>query len=175
MKSIEKEKICVSCEGRIPLDAEVCPFCATDQNKTGLHNSFKAPLFQNQSLEDSLTSLYTPPYQGKRPQFSEPMSVDSGGETDYEDDMPHYKEVTSTHRDEPILGERQEEEAPKSSLTPTLMLLGGLHFFLLGMMQLLFSKNGILRLEWNANLWFFYCLVGAPLLYFGYKKVKELG
>nr|NGX47902.1 hypothetical protein [Chlamydiota bacterium] len=71
MKSMDQEKMCISCDGRIPFDAEVCPYCASKQSGAGMQNSFQAPIFQNQSLEDSLTSLYTPPYQGKRPQFTQ--------------------------------------------------------------------------------------------------------
>nr|NGX48283.1 hypothetical protein [Chlamydiota bacterium] len=135
--------------------------------------SFQAPIFQNQSLEDSLTSLYTPPYQGKRPQFTQ--NAPSEPDLIYEE-PPMYKEVTERPEMNPLLGATvdEEETASKSSLLPTVLLFAGANFSILGFMQLFFSKNGILRLEWDANYWFFYCLLGLPLLYFGYKKVKNL-
>lgn len=169
MKSIEKEKMCVSCEGRIPLDTEVCPFCATHQRATSVQNSFQAPIFQNQSLEDSLTSLYTPPYQGKRPQF-DTQSLK-------EPEMPLYKEVTERpEMDRPLIDSSgEDEEVPrKGSFLPTILLTAGAQFAVIGLMQLFFSKNGVLRLEWDANYWFFYFLASAPLFYFGFQKMKGL-
>jgi hypothetical protein len=171
MTTTEKEKICVSCEGRIPFDAEVCPYCAVQQSAGG-HHSFQSPIFENQSLEDSLTSLYTPPYQGKRPKFGQPREQ----QLPYAEEPSLYKEVTEKPEMNPFLGAiiEDEEQPPKSSLIPTTLLFAGANITLIGLMQLFFSKNGVLRLEWNANFWFFYCLLGIPLLYFGYKKVKDL-
>ncbi len=174
MKSTDREKMCISCEGRIPFDAEICSYCASKQSGGGIQNSFQTPIFQNQSLEDSLTSLYTPPYQGKRPQFAQ--STTSQPDPTEEDEHPMYKEVTERPEMNPLLGATvdEEEAPPRSSLIPTTLLFAGANFSLLGLMQLFFSKNGILRLEWDANYWFFYCLFGIPLLYFGLKKIKHL-
>lgn len=174
---MEKEKMCISCEGRIPFNSEVCPYCASKQSGTGMQNSFQAPIFQHQSLEDSLTSLYTPPYQGKRPQFTLNPTPDPQQSSLYDEEPSHYKAVKPEMN--PLLDTNMEEDSMEaksntSSLWPTALLLSGAHFSILGLMQLFFSKNGILRLEWDANYWFFYFLVGIPLLYFGYKKVKAL-
>lgn len=179
MTTVEKEKLCVSCEGRIPLDAEVCSYCAADQTKPKAQNPYRAPLFQNQSLEDSLASLYTPPYQGKRPQFTSPQTAEEEPLQNQEpmyNDRPLYKDVTERAQMDPLLGSTaDEEEVPaKSSLWPTVFLVAGANFAFLGLMQLFFSKNGVLRLEWDANYWFFYCILSAPFLFFGYKKLKEL-
>jgi len=179
MKSVEREKMCISCEGRIPFSADVCPYCAAHQGQQPAQNSFQAPIFQNQSLEDSLTSLYTPPYQGKRPRFDAPIEEEPVPTTptmDYQQEMPLYKSVTEKPRLDPLMGATtHEEEAPqRSSFVPTALLLGGAYFAVIGLMQLFFSKNGVLRLEWNANYWFFYFLVSAPLFYFGAKKIKHL-
>lgn len=176
---MEKEKMCISCEGRIPLSADVCPYCATHQVQQPEQNSFQTPIFQSQSLEDSLTSLYMPPYQGKRPRFDAPIEEESFPTTstmDYQQEMPLYKEVTEKPQLDPLAGATtHEEETPqKSSFVPMTLLLGGAHFAVIGLMQLFFSKNGILRLEWNANYWFFYFLVSAPLFYFGAKKIKYI-
>lgn len=167
MKTVDKEKMCLSCEGRIPQNAEKCSYCGAEQK-----NSYRAPIFQNQSLEDSLTSLYTPPYQGKRPQFTqaeEPQPLQSL--------EPMYKDVTEEKPQmEPLFGSeaKEEEEQKKSSLLPTALLFAGANFLFLGLLQLLFSKDGVLRLEWNAHYWFLYCILSAPCLFFGYKKFKDL-
>jgi hypothetical protein len=164
--------MCISCEGRIPLDAEVCPFCATHQM---VQNSFQAPIFQNQSLEDSLTSLYTPPYQGKQPQFHTTPQEEPMRENAMNTDPPHYKAVSGRQIMDPLMGAtvEDEKEKPKGSIWPILLLLAGVNFSIIGLMQLFFSKDGVLTLEWNANWWFFYCLIGIPLLYFGFKKAKD--
>ncbi|NGX39979.1 MAG: hypothetical protein KR126chlam1_01319 [Chlamydiae bacterium] len=177
MKSAEREKICINCEGRIPFDTTICPYCASEQ-AASQNNSFQTPLFQNQSLEDSLTSLYTPPYQGKRPQFSPTAEEESPEEQGYfdESDEPLYKDVTEKPAMDPLIGatvEEQEEPVSRSPLVPTLFLTAGLNLAILGLMQLCFSKNGILRLEWNASHWFFPVILAAPLLYFGYKKLQN--
>ena len=180
MKSAEREKICLNCEGRIPLDADVCPYCASHQTQAVGDSAFQAPLFDNQSLEDSLTSLYTPPYQGKRPQFDAPFGeqpLPSSPILPEEPPSSPYREVTGRDSVDPLEGATAplEDEAPKqSSLIPMTLLLAGAQFVVIGLMQLFFSKNGVLRLEWNANYWFFYFLMSAPLFYFGHKKLKLL-
>lgn len=170
MKPSDREKMCMSCEGRIPLNADKCAYCGADQKTT-----YKTPIFQNQSLEDSLASLYTPPYQGKRPQFTKPQ--DPAEET-MQNTPPLYKEVTEKPQMmEPLYAATapEEQEAPsKSALWPTLFLFAGANFLFLGLMQLFFSKNGVLRLEWDAHYWFLYCIFAAPCLFFGYKKFKDL-
>ena len=178
MQSKEKEKICRQCEGRISLEAETCPFCSAPQEKQ--QNSFQMPLFETQSLKDSLASLYTPPYQAK-------SQLEEAAQVQPEQPISTEEPLTSTYRDvsqepfrdlaaEELAGATAEnaQENRKSSLWPTLLLVGGSNFLLLSLMQLFFSKNGILRLEWNASFWFFYLLMALPMLYYGIKQCKNL-
>lgn len=172
MKSEDSQKICVSCEGRIPLNADTCRYCGTNQNMNE-----SAPLFQNQSLEDSLTSLYTPPYQGKRPNFEKVQSHQMELDEALAHEESGYKGVAKSRFADPfskVAGENEDEERRPSALWPTILLVAGSNFFLLGLMQLFFSKNGWLRLEWDASHWFFYWLLSAPLLFFGVKRLKNL-
>ena len=176
MSARDKEKLCSSCEGRIPWHTARCPYCGTEQ-QTGMGKAFQAPLFRQQSLEDSLTSLYTPPYQGKRPQFPQMHDeLEEGSHEEEESEPPFYKSVSERPTLDPLFGAtvEEEEKSSKGSFLPILFLFGGLQFLLLGLMQLFFSKNEILRLEWNANYWFLYCLIGGPLLYLGMKKLRSL-
>lgn len=177
MKSTEKQKMCIHCEGRIPIEAEICEYCASYQTDANVKNSFQAPLFQNQTLEDSLTSLYTPPYQGKKPNFSQSPAKEEPMFSAHPQ-TPMYKDVAGQAPRNPFEGATvnttEEESQQKNSLWPTLFLTTGIFAFVVGLMQCLFSKNGTLHLEWDTNYWFLYCLLGAPLLYFGIKKLREL-
>lgn len=177
MKTSEKQKMCPNCEGRIALEAEVCPFCAQEQIVQKENNAFQAPLFQNQSLQDSLTSLYTPPYSGKRPLFSQDLKK----ETPTFKENAMYKNVTDEKFQDPMKAisaaaandiETQEEE---SSLWSTVLMVAASNFLVLGLLQLFFSENGLLKLEWDGSYWFIYCLLALPLFYLGIKKMKKLG
>ena len=162
MKTSEKQKICPHCEGRVPLEAELCPYCAHE-----LTNLAKPPqgLFQSQSLEESLSSLYKPPYQGKRASqdFTHAKNVENA----------LYKEPSRELSREPS-GETpaEAEKERKSSLWPTFMLLLAMNLFVLGLLQLFFATDGVVRLEWDASNWAFYCLAALPLCFFGWKKLR---
>jgi hypothetical protein len=57
MKTKDRQKMCLNCDARIPLEADQCPFCAYSST---------------QALHQSLTSLYTPPYAKAPENRSEP-------------------------------------------------------------------------------------------------------
>ena len=173
MKPVDKQKMCSNCDGRISHEAIVCPYCGTEQQDTSHTNAFQAPLFKNQSLQDSLTSLYTPPYTQKAPAYAVEEPVKKKAEP-----------LRSPRVEKPILSQPQtttfaapeteeNSSAAKNSLIPILMLSFGGNLFLLGLLQFFFSSNGTLRLEWDASYWFIYCLLSLPLGYFGFKKLKN--
>ena len=172
MKPVDKQKMCPSCEGRIPLEAEICPFCASDQSNEKVKNSFQAPLFEHQSLQESLTSLYKPLYPTKRATYEEQQELFP----------PSYKEPSQARLETPMaaapiadtLPNMEEAKEVKSSLWPTVFMITGSNFFILGLIQLLFSDQGLLKLEWESGYWYFYCLAALPFLYLGIKKLKEL-
>lgn len=68
--------------------------------------------------------------------------------------------------------ESKREDA--GSFMPLLFILVGANLFTLGLMQCFFSENGLLSLEWKSEYWFLYCLIAAPLIYFGLRKAKTL-
>lgn len=176
MKPVDKQKMCPHCEGRIAYEAEICPYCAQEQANEKAFQS-QTPLFQNQSLQDSLTSLYTPPYSGKRPLFtqSEPQST-----TPFKENSM-YKNVTDEKFQDPLkafgaaasIPETEQKEG-ESSLWPTVFMVAASNFFILGLLQLFFSEEGLLKLEWDGSYWFIYCLISLPLFYLGVKKMKSL-
>jgi hypothetical protein len=178
-----RQKMCTSCDGRVPLEAEVCPYCAAEMKAT-LVSISGAKELHHRSLQDSLTSLYTPPY-GKNSSF-----LNQGGEK---------KEMAPFNKFEPPLKESMVEKrfnsaspslgAPtipvdsnadpnvdqgKNSFWPILLLSIGTNLLTLGLLQLFFSDNGFLRLEWDSSHWFIYCLTALPLFFFGFKKANLL-
>jgi len=70
--------------------------------------------------------------------------------------------------------EESSQEKTQSAFWPLLLLSLGGNLLLLGLLQLLFSDNGLLRLEWNSSYWFIYALAALPLLFVGYKKANVL-
>ncbi len=157
MKTVEKHKLCPNCEARVPLEATLCPFCASELNMEAPRSS---TLFQSQTLEDSVASLYTPPYQSSNRSAS--LSHSSAESSLYKKNAP---------------AQQPQAEAPverKSSLVPSILMFAGSTLLLLGLMLVIFAREGTLQLEWDASYWFIYALIGAPLLYFGYRKLSEL-
>ncbi len=162
MKPVEKQKMCPSCDGRIPIDSEVCPYCTQEFQTQPLKS--QSSLFQSQSLEDSLASLYKPPYQSKRPSH-DPLPIEKSSS------------ISSKNVEASLYGNQRQEELlqePKGSLLSIILLLSAGHLFVFGILLFVFAQNGVLHLEWNANNWFFYCLGAIPLLYFGWKQLQKL-
>ena len=62
MMDKERQKMCSSCDGRIPVEALHCPYCATEQSS----NAFEKNYLQQKALQDSLLSFYPPPYSLKK-------------------------------------------------------------------------------------------------------------
>ncbi len=181
MNSKDRQKMCSSCDGRIPLDAGVCPYCASEQRGASAPISSTKEL-HHQSLQDSLTSLYSPPYAGKNSGFmsNEKKEVPNSSKPEPLSDPMAEKRFnnSSVAMGVPTIpvdaSEDQQMESNKSSFWPILLLSIGGNLLTLGLLQLFFSDGGYLRLEWNSSYWFVYCLAAAPLFFFGFKKVNSL-
>jgi hypothetical protein len=161
----ERQKMCTTCEGRIPLDADLCPYCGAEQNTSG------QVYLQHKSIQESLTSLYPPPYAAKnstntkspmQSQNQEPMSEKKYNHASVQA-TPHI------HLDQT---EEQQAAQEKSSFWPLLLLSVGANVLVLGLLQFFFSDNGQLTLQWDSNYWFIYCLAALPLFYVGFKKIS---
>ncbi|MBS3902773.1 MAG: hypothetical protein KGZ30_00115 [Anaplasmataceae bacterium] len=167
MKSVDRQKMCSNCDGRVPFETVVCPYCSADLSKASEVDAPKGdPLSRHQAIQDSLTSLYTPPYKGKKteaPKISpkEPRIVapaHHGGTAIAPGALP---------RDE------EEEKVGKNVLLSIVALSLGSVLFILGLLQIFFSSEGMLRLEWSTKHWFIYTLAALPMLYFGYRKAEQ--
>ena len=175
MKLADKQKLCHQCDGRIPLEAPICPYCASDQTPGLNKGSQEGPLFKSQSLQDSLASLYTPPYSIKN--LSTPP-VEEKKEIAAAPSLSPYKEVkspqVSSSHGLPLTAETSEQKAEQNGMWSLIFTMGGGTLLLLGLLQLFLSEGGTVRLEWDSSWWFVYCLLSAPFLFFGIKKIREL-
>lgn len=175
--------MCTSCDGRIPVDADVCPYCAAQQMGSP-PSAGNAKELLHQSLQDSLTSLYTPPYAGKSTGFMSAGSVKT--------DIPHASHplppkgpmaekrfsgstavlgvpsIATESSDNPHIDEA------RNSFWPILLLSIAANLLTVGLLQLLFSDGGFLRLEWDSSNWYIYCLAALPLFFLGFKKVNAI-
>lgn len=171
MKPNDRQKMCTNCDGRIPLDANLCPYCSSEQGTSG------QVYLQHKSIQESLTSLYPPPYAAKNannvkeqfiknPEYAKPQEPMS--ERRYQQTTP--SSSPNIHLDHT---EEQQTSAEKSSFWPLLLLSIGANIFVIGVLQLFFSDNGLLTLQWDSQYWFVYCLGALPLFYFGFKKANS--
>lgn len=160
--------MCSHCEGRIPYEVDNCPYCGVDQAKGSGFSPVKQ--VHHQSLQDSLTAPYSPqhaprPLQAAAPamQFTKPVSpVDKKSlpQAPVSQAQALVAEEVATHE--------------KRAFFPILFLSLAGNLLTIGLLQLLFSEGGSLRLEWDASYWFLYCLAAIPLLFFGMKKAGAL-
>jgi hypothetical protein len=170
----DRQKMCMNCDGRIPLDADVCPYCAAGQTSAPAPASTAKEL-HHQSLQDSLTSLYTPPYAAKSTGL---MNAISKPEPPKEPMVEKRFNNPSAALGVPTIplatSEDQQEDEGRSSFWPILLLSIGANLLTIGLLQLFFSDNGYLRLEWSSAYWFVYCLAALPLFFFGFKKANAM-
>lgn len=143
----KRQKMCFNCEGAIDLDVIVCPFCAADlrEEKPEQQRPSYSAAVQTKNV-NMQQSLYPPHYVPKAPQPEEEVEAE--------------------------VKQPQEEEA-KGFVLPILMITLGMQLFLLSVLMLCFSHDGVLHLKWDARFWFFYFLAAAPLIFFGYKQLDN--
>ncbi|MBY0530311.1 MAG: hypothetical protein K2P51_09045 [Rhabdochlamydiaceae bacterium] len=179
MKQKERQKLCVNCDGRIPLEAIVCPYCAAEA--TPQASVQEAEYRKQQSFNDSLAALYPPPYAAKNTESSRKEEYKSAAPMKQADpfkDVSEKRFSSVSGLGIPSIPAHEQEEAhavdEKSSFWPLLFLSVGANLLMLGFLQLFFSDNGMLKLEWDSSYWYVYCLAAAPLVLLGYKKANLL-
>jgi len=172
MKPIDRQKMCSHCEGRIAVEADSCPYCGMPligESETTVTSVSQSGL----SSQESLASLYPPPYSNSNRNFSQ-MKIDN------KDSQSKFKAPQALAENPfakmPLAGSNaleKQEEQEKSGFMPLLLILLGANLLTLGLMQAMFSDNGFLRLEWSSKYWFYYCLLALPLISLGMKKIKS--
>lgn len=173
MKQAERTRTCSNCEADVNREATYCPFCGTDLLLTPI--SSKEDLFEgdekfsSQSLQESLASLYKPPYSVRNRQgFGIPDERESA--TIKEIELSKEGPLFRSYEDEEITEKRPKEKKIEAEdrlhgdVLPLLLLSIGAHLLIVGLFLLFFSKDGVLTLEWNSRFWFLYCFFGIPLI-----------
>lgn len=152
------KRLCWNCEGNVSYHISQCPYCGVDlnqptpQNESQLFKGFASP-FQSAQRQD----IPQPPY----------AKVNSVSEM--ECSAPFHE------KKEEIKEESEEITAfsTKREMIALLLLLPGVVFFLFGLALILFSNEGILTLQWNQNVAYFYFIGCAPLLYLGWRAFQR--
>lgn len=183
MKQVDRTKVCWSCEADVSYEATYCPFCGTDLLTSTIESKEEQPKqderFATQSLQESLASLYKPPYSVRNRQG---LGVpDEREESSFKQVVPPKEDPIHSYNapehQEPLPSESKVKDKmeERGAVLPLLLLSIGLNLVVLGMLILFFSKEGTVCLEWSARYWFFYLLVGLPMSYIGTRLLRQFG
>jgi len=173
MNDHEKQKMCWNCDASVSRDATYCPFCGSDlmshiRSETAGEER-RGEMFSSKSLDESLASLYKPPYSVRDHEgYGVPRNDMRKRRSPYdafahEDEAPYSDEI----EEEPLVQKRL------GGGWPLILLSIGGHLMTLGLLLFFFSSGGKLTLEWNSRYWFIYCFASLPVLYFGWRMLNE--
>ena len=181
MSQNKRMKMCTSCDGFVDLDVIVCPYCGNDLSVLGKSAkkedvSSAGQYKKKLSVEETLSSLYPPPYNPKSIQGADVMK-----------NLPEDPAINNNSRkfnfmdEEKINVAENVEKLPSNAIVdqsfwrflPVLLFSLGANIILLGLYLLLFSTNGEIFVRWNAQLWYVYLIIGVPLIAFGYKMLSK--
>ncbi|NGX34525.1 MAG: hypothetical protein K1060chlam1_00878 [Candidatus Anoxychlamydiales bacterium] len=159
----ELTKMCPSCDGSVAMDAVYCPYCGSDifEKSESLANQKTSDDVKSLSYEETLSSLYPPPYK--------PKAIQSATAKYYEENSDVDEESQEENE-----GDSSPLKKESNALIPTALFWLGINIFVFSILLLVFSQNGVLYLKWNAKFWFLYSIISIPLLYFGFKGLKNL-
>ena len=183
MSQVEHTKVCWSCEANVSHNATYCPFCGSDL-LTSENDSKDMSLkgdgrFQSQPLEESLASLYKPPYSVRNKQgLGVPDHREKTSFTQVtppkEDPLFQGYDQTEKKENKTVQEAAKAEEPMQGVMWPLLLLSIGINLSLLGLLVLIFSKEGVVHLQWNMRYWFYYILFGISMSYLGIRCLKKL-
>lgn len=160
MTTETKKKLCWNCEGRVACNEEHCPYC-------GVYLS--PALCSREGSEDDDEEYREEPERGsphhlgreRVPGGRRPSTFDEEdeGEGSYEEEEEVRTAVLTS-------GEVRKMAAPMG------MLLSGSIFFLFGLALLLFSREGVLTLQWDGEYWYIYLGLSLILLFLGWRSLQ---
>jgi hypothetical protein len=151
MSAVPKKKLCWNCDGNVAKEIDNCPYCGVYLLATDDSENRWNPSYQSSDQEDE--EAPTPLYQMQQEEESTEVKKES-----------HSLAFLSSELIQNI----------KNDLGPILMLMAGSVFFLFGIILLLFSQNGILTLQWNGSNWIYFLGLSLPLIFLGWKLVKDI-
>lgn len=140
--------MCWNCDADVSIEATYCPFCGTD-----LMASTAPSLLDERgssgSVEESIAALYKPPYTSRQPE----TACQSIKQSDfYEDDKKAQRRLGGGWA--------------------LIFLSLGTYLLTFGLLLLFLSTDGKLTLEWNARVWFIYCVIAFPLIVVGFRLLS---
>jgi len=151
LASGKKQRMCWNCEGMVGFDAYYCPYCGTDVSSSEEGEPVAAaPKPRHKPLEESLASLYKPPYISRASEAS-----------------------INTFSEDELATPTEREKRDQGGVWSLLLLSIGSVLLTLGLLLFFFSDQGRVVLQWNAHYWFLYCLGATPLLVLGWRLLQE--
>lgn len=157
MNTKTKKKLCWNCEGNVAIIDETCPYCGVSLDVS--------PMLSNAVGSDALN----PPYK-----YTQSTSETSIPLAPYRTEEQEPKAQVEETLPPPADTVRTTHELQKTAIALSSLLLG-FTLLLFSAILLLFSdNNGYLTLRWSADFWYLYLIVGAPLLYWGWKTASSL-
>lgn len=155
MSAVPKKKLCWNCEGNVSRQIDNCPYCGVYLHAEELEeNSSWNPSYQPSSKTEEIPA---PIYQIQQ-----------------EEEVEETEEI-----EEPVFNQENQADSDLYSWTqlttqlrkdvfPILFLMMGSIFFLFGVVLYLFSQNGALVLQWQANQAPYFLFFSLPLVGFGW-------
>ena len=174
MDQRRRMKLCPHCEGDVDLEVIVCPFCGKDVSEQKMTSNMQTPMSSRNSLvrslspDETLSSLYPPPYRPKVYDQEMPTSRATTADTMMIDEEEEEQEEEIVDK---AIEEEDVAEEKKTPIIPILLFSLGINLCLFGLFLLFFSSNGEVWLHWKGGMWIAYMFISAPFLYFGYKKM----
>ena len=154
---LKEKKICWSCNAEVHIYTAQCPSCGSDLTEC---NKGKEP------------QQFQSPYQFVSPTHSEEEAVTPPNQ------FAHYAHEDNTEvepQENPIEEDPVFHPQFIKGVKPLLLILPGGIFCAFACMLIFFSNpNGELILKWKSALWPFYLLVAFPMLYFGWKALRQI-
>lgn len=156
MSALPKKKLCWNCEGRVAYSDENCTYC-------GVYLSSSSLINQNDESSTHIAPLA--PYRPKKEDTSIPHASfkNNFNEESGDSDQDELEDMTP-----------EAENSQHSGLLPFCLLLSGSIFFIFGLILFIFSRQGMLTLQWDASYWFLYLGVAAILLFLGWRSMRTL-
>lgn len=180
-----KKKLCWNCEGTVDREAENCVYCGVYLHPDDVElieeeeNSPQyaaEPTVDEEIEEDDFEPPYTEESSSQNdnlmkrkpvtPYTSNPQDLDSREEELDED----FDEEALEKLERPI----QSSSEFKTIVLPIVFLVSGAFCFIFSLIMYFFANDGVFTLRWNANYWFIYILLSLPLLFVGWRTLRQI-
>lgn len=134
---------------------KLCPNCDGKAPLEVVICPFCAQSFSEPTAKSKapISASYTPPYSADRVTVSQ------------NDTKPSNPSLASAKAEVTI--------KEKSAFLPIALLTIGCNLLILSLLLVILSHDGKVELEWSASYWMLYALLGAPLVFVGYRILKK--